>query len=244
MVAQESVGGQFISLPNQCSNGAAPGECGGSDVVQNTFVLGQQEQGVTSAGVKIGKTPSVVVCDGSGFYSAPFKLTIADCNTPKDSIVATPSSLTIMDLVPEGGFAYSTIAVGGPWVAGDLYCNGCGGMNCVGVGPTGGGCDVAYTMTTNLPSGATATLNQSPPVTVGVSALDIAATGHEYSVTVTGTDSVSGISHSVKIPVTIEACQNSPIELAPWLCGDLPNNCGGYTYYPCTTPGKPTCAAN
>jgi hypothetical protein len=189
--------GQWTALANHCSSDSQPGNCPAGDVVKNEFVLGLQEQGKTTSGAEIGSQQTVMACDGSGQCSLPFQLTVNSCNTPADAFTANPSALGIMEIVPNG-FALATISAGGPWVAADQYCHG---LNTVG-----GGCDVTYSMSNNLPAGVTAILSQEPPVTVSVFVpFDTPIIGKTYSIKVVGTDTVSAVTHTLTIPVTFIA---------------------------------------
>jgi len=86
------ISGTWTPLPNACSNGAQPGQCG-SATIPNQFVAGWQYQGVTQSGLGIKKSEIIMVCDGAGQCSAPFSLTASDCLTPVSTFSISPNPL-------------------------------------------------------------------------------------------------------------------------------------------------------
>jgi hypothetical protein len=92
------VSGEWVPVPNACSNGAQPGQCG-TAIVPNEFVVGWQDQGATQSGLGIGQSQLVMVCDAAGDCSPPFYLTATDCHTPVSSFSFSPDPLSS----PAGG---------------------------------------------------------------------------------------------------------------------------------------------
>jgi hypothetical protein len=158
-------------------------------------------------------------------------------SAPFNSLIASPDSLGIMEMSPSG-FGMTTLVAGGSWVSQDQFCHGANS-------PPGGGCDVMYVISSaDLPAGVTATLNTAIPPTVSVVVPFTSTTGNGFSVTVTGTDSVTGISKSVKIPIAITACLPSSASnttYGPGICGNQSNGCGGTYFVNTCTASAPHC---
>ena len=107
--------GSWISLPQHCSDGSAPGICSPSAVVKNEFVLGTQKYGDTQSGAGIGTTQTVEVCNGASQCSQ-FQLTIPQC----PSLRSANDQLSADEIwIGQGSTGTGRIFMNGPWVAAD-----------------------------------------------------------------------------------------------------------------------------
>jgi hypothetical protein len=131
---------------------------------------------------------------------------------PADVFYATPSAVSI----PQNSIGYTTMMIGGPWAQGF------------------GSSNETFTVSTSMPGSAVATYSSGVSGTPGVQGeqtlqLDPAPTAPlgSYTLSVTGHDALSGVSHTLEVPVTITACQ--PLTCSANQCGTIAttDGCGG-----------------
>jgi hypothetical protein len=213
--------GQWETLPHRCTDGSFPGKCGGSAIVANQFVLGQQQYGVTFSGGLVGSTQTVQVCDAASRCSQ-FSLQIPTCASlpsPNDQFYLNPGSSPLQ--IEQGSASEAWMIMDGPWIAADR------GVNATGV---------AFD-TTNLPPQVT--VNPSPgesgaPHGYGLMNLYVYAPSTTppgaYSFQMKATDPVSNVTQKTTIPVQVLACtpRNAcPAGAGTLLCGPVSVGCGG-----------------
>jgi hypothetical protein len=131
---------------------------------------------------------------------------------PADEFYPSPSSITI----PQNATGYVEMMIGGPWAQGF------------------GSSHETFTVKTTMPGTAVATYSSgiTAPGVQGETDLQIspsltAPLGETFPLTVTGVDTLSGVSHTLTLSVTIAACQ--PVACIANQCGAVysSNGCGG-----------------
>jgi hypothetical protein len=218
LTMQRISNGQWLSLPQHCSDGSFPGSCNASAIVANQFVLGTQQYGVTYSGAPIGSTQTVHLCDNASRCSQ-FTLNVSACTplpSPNDKFYLNVNSSPFQ--LVAGGATEANLIMDGPWIAPD-HGNGAIGM----AFDTGG-----------LPSGVVISLSPGESASSSSYGLmnmyvfaPLSATAGQYSFQVQATDPTSNVTQKTTIPVLINACVPRTTCPAPGLCGPVSDSCGG-----------------
>ena len=210
--------GQWLSLPQHCSDGSFPGSCNPSAIVAGQFVLGTQQYGVTFSGAKTGTTQTVQLCNSPSQCSR-FTLNIPVCPSlpsPNDKFYLNPGNSPFQ--VTAGGAAEANLIMDGPWIAPDHGNNALGVPFDTGRLPTG----VVISLSPGESGGAYSYGLMNMYIFAPLSA----ASG-QYSFQVQATDQTSNVTQKTTIPMQINACLPRTTCPAPNLCGPVSDGCGG-----------------
>ena len=148
---------------------------------------------------------------------------------PADVFYATPSAVSI----PQNSYGYTTMMIGGPWARGLASTN------------------ETFTVSTSMPGSAVATYSSELSGTPGVEGAQtlqiqpaLTAPLGSYNISVTGHDAISGVSHTLNVPVTITTCQ--PLACSTNQCGTIAttNGCGGPAVSCGTCASGDVCSSN
>jgi hypothetical protein len=180
-----------------------------------SFVFGTQAGGAATSGPPIGSVQTSRVCDTYGNCSAPFQVTISDCN-PSDGL-ALDANDSPLQVVAGGAESGANVIMSGPWTAHD------GGLNATGqvLSQPNGGLIVTL--------GAGFTVNGAGAVPIKVSAPPLATPG-PYQATISVKDAYTQTTLTATIPIQVLACvpQSASTVCQPSgaLCGTYSAGCG------------------
>jgi hypothetical protein len=190
----------------------------------NSFVLGHQAEGGVSWGPAIGASPQYQMCDAFNNCSAPFNITITNCNTRVDDFyVAYNETL----YVTQGSTGWETLELAGPWVNEDAGINAYGGLVSTNMPYATFNFGAGYS--NNTACGQITDCIAFMNMTVGAS---FSTPVGNYTATVKATDPTTQVTRTTITPIVVSACTPPPASCAGLQCGTFTGcgqtlNCGG-----------------
>ena len=212
--------GTWVSLPQHCSDGSAPGACGAQSLVTNQFVLGTQKYGVSQTGAAIGTLQTVRVCNKL-FECSRFTLSIPQCaslSSGDDQFYLNVNSSPLQ--ASQGVASVANLIMDGPWVAADH------GDNAIGSLASDAPPDWSVWLSPVIPGA---------PHSYGLMQINVSvplsANPGSYSIKVQATDAFSNVTHTTVVPIEVLACAPYAASLCSQhvtaaLCGPISDGCG------------------